>query len=141
MNLKQNFLNRINNWRTLIVLAILFFAVQSNAKFIPPALTLTPQDQANSDQFKALSGQDRLAVFNLLKPLIVAESSGVYLTPGTLGALTTEAEVITLLGTPDFTLTTNVFGYYLKGSTNSCTVVFGKTGGNTIQYFSINDCN
>ena len=104
------------------------------------SMTLSASDTINSLQFKSTAGTSRTAVFNLLKPLIVSEATQKYAaTPAPI--LTSRTEMIFLLGTPDFTITSDVFGYYLNSIGGPCVVVFGVNASDQVQYCSTYDCN
>ena len=101
--------------------------------------TLTEQDIANSQLFKTSSGADRTTTFQSLKQLIVAQSGNHEASPST--KFTNKAELLNILGAPDFMISPTTLGYYLREVGGACVVAIGLSPTEQVQYFSVYDCN
>lgn len=121
-------------------LFFILFLTASLASFGQSSMTLTSQEQALSQIFKTTAGSDRTAVFGKLKHLIVSEA-GEHYKASPAAVFTSKSEIISLLGQPDFTNSTQLIGYYLNSLNGPCMVVFGLNQTNSTTYYSIYDCN
>lgn len=125
----------------LLVAICLLFVKIGKGQVSSGSITLSPSDITNSQQFKSLSGLDRYAVCLSLDSVILTSAKQVYANSSTPVVLTNYSEILQILGNPDFQLTAEIFGYYLRGNGGSCQAVFCKATDDKIQYFSIIDCN
>lgn len=125
--------------KAIFLFTIILFTAFSATKG-QTSMTLTSQDLANSQTFKTSVGSDRRVVFNELKYLIVSKAGEHYSkTPRT--TLTSKAELISLLGNPDFQENPQLLCYYLKTINGDCKLTIGLDDSDLTLYYSIHDCN
>jgi len=104
-----------------------------------PSYTLTSQDQQNSKMFIKSKGKDRTFLFNELKGLIKSISDLTY--SKTKFTLTSEKEVISLLGNPDRKVSDYSYEYYLNPKKKNCLVLINYNTIGEVVSCSIYDCN
>ena len=123
--------------KLLALIALALLSIKSYSQ----SITFTPAVIQQSNTFKSLVGQDRKTDFQNLQSLIVSQANTRYLSNASSITLTTETEIITLLGQPDSYLSPTVLVYNLKTNGNSCkaSVTIDATG--QVLYTSIYDCD
>jgi len=119
---------------TLALLTVKSYSQSGNSITITPAIT------AQSNAFKNLAGQNRVAEFKALQALIVTKSSKVSCASGTIGNLTTKAELYSLLGTASIILSPNLVAYSLSANNQACQVEVGIDNNGLILFTQINNC-
>ena len=108
------------------------------------AKKLSDKDKVVSNQFKSLSGQDRVAVFQQLQHLIVLKQSNnpnpVIKSDFMGNNVTTIDDLILLLGNPTQKVG-NTWYYSLKSNSNSCRLLVGMDKDGNVIFSTIKNCN
>lgn len=122
--------------KLLVAIPVFVFAIlQSNAQVTTiPKFGLSKEDKAVSTAFINLQGQDRLAEFKKMLPLIKQETANLSKPISTLD------DLLEYLGNPDTILTGNFYQYNLKTSSDPCKAIIkvDKTG--DIVFAIFKDC-
>lgn len=119
---------------TLALLSVKSYSQSGNSITITPAIT------AQSNAFKNLSGQNRLTEFKALQALIITKASKATCNGTPVTDFTTKSEVISLLGSPNETLSPNLIAYNLSASNQACQVTVGIDNNGLILFTQINNC-
>ena len=70
---------------------------------------------------------------------IIAQSGNHEASPAT--QFTNKAELLNILGAPDYLISPTTLGYYLREIGGACVVAIGLSPTEQVQYFSVYDCN
>ncbi len=127
---------KLKNFLALIIVTLI--AINSYSQ-TAGSVVLSAQDKQNSKTFIKSKGKNRLVVFNQLKNLIKTNAELIY--SKTKFALTTQQEVIVLLGQPDKKTSPYTFEYNLDSNGKGCLVVISFNENGEALNCSVYDCN
>jgi hypothetical protein len=131
---------------SLLLLIVFSLLSEANAQsMIGSNHKLLPSDQANSDQFKAAVGNNRLIEFqnleNLIKPITSSTGTAPNYDYFIGDYITSEAELLFLLGQPDIKISNTIYQYNLGVSSSSCKAYIGIDADGFVTYSVIKNCN
>lgn len=96
---------------------------------------LTTNDVSNINNFKGAVGQNRILLFEQIKPLIKSVDAN-----GNTTEATSREELISLLGEPDIKIQQSIYQYNLNQSASSCKAIIGISKEGLVTFCVIKDC-
>ena len=96
---------------------------------------LTANDLTISSNFKASVGQNRIALFDQIKPLINSVDAN-----GNTTEATSSNDLVQLLGEPDIKIQQSIYQYNLNQSASSCKAIIGISKEGLVTFCVVKDC-
>lgn len=120
---------------TLALLSVKSYSQSGNSISITPAIT------AQSNAFKNLAGQNRVAEFKALQKNIIM-NDGAHQQAIAMGfSFSTKTSITNLFGTPDKVTDGGFWVYMLNHNQSTCKVVFGFDKTAQVIFCTIKDCD
>lgn len=120
---------------TLALLSVKSYCQSGNS------ITTTPAITAQSNAFKNLSGQNRLAEFKALQKNIIIYDGGHSQAVAMGFGYSSKSSITNLLGTPDKITEGGFWIYMLKNNPTNCKVVLGFDKTAQVIFCTIKDCD
>jgi CBS domain containing-hemolysin-like protein len=128
----------------MLLFVSIFFSTLTSAQVSLNNAKVTATDKINSDAFIAKVGTARLVEFKKLQSLIIPKSTAAGIAPAGehfIGQFAmTEAELVTLLGTPDVKVSNVIYQYNLA-ATDGCILLVGIDSEGFVSYSVLKACN